>query len=59
MTTGESLLNLTVEYQQAKTALDAGQPLPGRTPEDIAAEYEQELTSLANGSAIAMNIALG
>lgn len=59
MTTGENLLNLTIEYQQAKAAVDAGQLAPGRTPEEIAAEYEQALKTLANGSAISMNLALG
>lgn len=53
MTLGETLLNLTTEYQQAVTARDGwdvlgGEP-GGREPSVIAAEYESTIRTLLLG----------
>lgn len=54
MSTGEQLLELTIEYQEAKLARDGSlgadvlsstRPA-GRAPEEIAAEYETVLRKL-------------
>jgi hypothetical protein len=50
MTTGEKLLNLTIEYQRALDAADwcASNDMPqdARTPQVIAAEYEDVVKGL-------------
>ncbi|MDR6557801.1 hypothetical protein J2809_002161 [Arthrobacter pascens] len=50
MTTGEKLLNLTLEYQRALDAAERsesnGVAQDARTPQVIAAEYEQTLKDL-------------
>jgi len=50
MTIGETLLDLTVEYQAAKERHEGWPSLPGtpagRTPQVIAAEYAEALKEL-------------